>query len=274
MNRYNLFVGKISLKAPNKTSVFYSYSKLKTNFVIAFSLIGAMSSALVSATTPPPDDLNSIFKPFFATAERDIPAGTAFVVEHANSYYAVTSHSIFSRQYGFSDSLTPQELRNNVKGVKLNSLHQRGKDFEAGQSVAFADAQPLNNKTSKHDIAAFELTETPEDYLRVSRVQPEVGDVVWLYARVTNKDPKQLLHPAIVKKFNGNFLIVEFEDAKMVLNGTSGAPIINEFSEVIGIALVGGKHQGKYKIYANPMTAIQVAFDTYIDSEKQVSLNE
>lgn len=55
---------------------------------------------------------------------------------------------------------------------------------------------------------------------------------------------------------DGNNLVYEFEADELNAAGTSGAPVLNEKNEVVGMNTSGGEQDGVHLGLANPASAI------------------
>ena len=69
--------------------------------------------------------------------------------------------------------------------------------------------------------------------------------------------PEPKLHKAKVISASDKSLIFEYEQSDIVLNATSGAPIINSSGEVVGLNIGGGERLGVMNGIANPCTSIK-----------------
>ncbi|WP_144394371.1 S1 family peptidase [Pleionea sediminis] len=76
-----------------------------------------------------------------------------------------------------------------------------------------------------------------------------------LYARVVNSN--EYMHSATVGKVTNEQIVYIFDNADVNLRATSGAPVINQQYELIGINLAGGElGNGKIIGFANPVQSI------------------
>ncbi len=228
---------------------------------ILIFLCVAFTCTFVNAVELSAKLLSSAFKPTFVSSEGNKEAGTAFVVMHKENFYAVTAHHLFSEAGGFSREHSWKELGYLVSKVNLQCLSNKTIKYSAGRAVSINGAKSVSNRTGKNDIAIFKMNQKPNNYLKVAKTPPKIGEVVWLYGLVYNRPEKLLLHEAVVVKYNKNWISYQFKDPGLILNGTSGAAILNQSGEVIGINLSGGDQNGKLYGYGNPLSSIQEIFN-------------
>jgi len=209
-------------------------------------------------------ELQSAFKPSFASSEGEHTAGTAFVVIYRSDFYAVTAHHLFSEAGGFSREYSWKELPELVSKVTIQSLSNESINYSTGKAIPIKGAKSVSNWTGKNDIAIFKLDQKPRHYLKIAEASPEVGDPVWLYGLVYNRPETLLLHEAVVVESDNNWLSYEFKDSGLVLNGTSGAAILDSNGNVVSINLSGGEDEGKLYGYGNPLVSIKDKFNTYV----------
>lgn len=210
------------------------------------------------------EDLMSAFKPTFSSTEGEQKAGTAFVVEYNSKYYAVTAHHLFSEAGGFSREYSWKELQSLVESVSIQNLSNEKIKYSTGKAISIEGAKSVSNWSGKNDIAVFKLDKTPSKSLKFSTNMPKIGEIVWLYGLVYNRPSDQLLHKAIVVEYDKNWISYQFSDSGLILNGTSGAAILNNSGEVVGINLSGGEQDGKLYGYGNPLISIKSLFSKYV----------
>jgi len=187
------------------------------------------------------EDLMSAFKPIF-----------------------VTAHHLFSEAGGFSREYSWKELQSLVSSVSVQSLGDENISYSTGKALPIKGAESVTNWSGKNDIAVFKLNTKPAKSLKLASSKPKIGETVWLYGLVYNRSNDQLLHKAIVVEYDKNWISYQFYDSGLVLNGTSGAAILNASGEVVGINLSGGEQDGKLYGYGNPLVSIKDVFSKYV----------
>jgi hypothetical protein len=113
----------------------------------------------------------------------------------------------------------------------------------AGAPIVIPNAAPWDKPSKAGDILAFWA---PDDAtLRPSRLAsatPGKGERVWLAASLREgAPPTQRLHPAtIIETDENGDLVYRFDNPKVSIRATSGAPLLNAASEVVAINWGGG----------------------------------
>jgi V8-like Glu-specific endopeptidase len=73
----------------------------------------------------------------------------------------------------------------------------------------------------------------------------------------SSEDKKEKLHKATVTEASDSILSFEYDDNNLTCNATSGAPIINEKGEVVGVNLGYKQKDGKLIGIANPSASFK-----------------
>lgn len=222
------------------------------------------ASSLASADELSDEKLQSAFKPSFVSTEGVQTAGTAFVVGYNRDFFVVTAHHLFSEAGGFSREYSWKEIPSLVSRVNIQSLSDKKINYSTGRAIPLKGAQSASNWTGKNDIAIFKLDQKPGHYLELAEENPKIGDSVWLYGLVYNRPETLLLHKAVVVESDNNWISYEFKDSDLVLNGTSGAAILNSKGNVVSLNLSGGEQNGKLYGYGNPLVSIKDKFTAYV----------
>jgi hypothetical protein len=229
-------------------------------FGLAFSVAGCdLSSKSTSPDTawvaPSPNlpgapliPERSVLRPFIKTSLGQIPAGecagTAFVVslDQNERPLVLTAMVLLGIEKFFQGLPTPSELRNSSQSITLSDafgsmdgvvsargfveLNEPGKQDEPSETLGSILAIELGDK---HSFKSFELSET----------LPAVGEKVWLSAAVVGGAPSsQRQHEAVVNAItpDGN-IEVRFANKQLNLDGTIGAPMLNQEGKVIAMHL-------------------------------------
>ena len=74
--------------------------------------------------------------------------------------------------------------------------------------------------------------------------QPATGSKVWLVAQIKGGDPEMLLHRATVVGYEQGAMIYAFDDKRIELQATSGAPVVDAAGQLVGINLAGTAAEG------------------------------
>ena len=123
---------------------------------------------------------------------------------------------------------------------------------EAGPMLALpgsrtGEEEPYSDK----DIAAFWVKE-PGGLKPASLAlqPPAVGDPVWLVAR-PNDNPGKKTVTAVVVEITDRSLVFKYEDPGEKPKYSSGAPMLNQNGQVVGIVVGGGEFNGQKLGHAN-----------------------
>lgn len=181
----------------------------------------------------------SVCRPEFTTELGPLRAGTAFILgvpsKNAKALL-VTAHHLFGPDGGLSRQLSWQELPEKVERAQCAFLSGHGSSITVGRPVRIKNATPYNGGGNIRDMAAFPIMDTPPYVLRLAEAVPKIGDTVWLVARViSGAEAGEVIHRARVVRSDGRLLRFEYDDRSMNIQATSGAPIVNEHGQVVGI---------------------------------------
>ncbi len=207
--------------------------------------------------TPLIDDLGPIFKPRFSSTEGEFSAGTASIINYQGAFMILTAHHLFSEAGGLSREYRWWEIEDLIDEVLLLELIEGAPSYGSDRPIVITGARSPNEYSGSGDIAVFALDEAPRSWLSLSQQNPEVGSSVWLYAKLSGKSNKELLHKATVIESNDAWLQFRYDNPSLTLSGSSGAPILNSSGELVGINLTGYTHRGYLQGGANPVSAIR-----------------
>ncbi|HEV2693114.1 MAG TPA: serine protease [Verrucomicrobiae bacterium] len=193
-----------------------------------------------------------IFKPTFLTGDDSLTAGTGFVARFNGTCVFVTAHHLFGPAGGLKENLGPYAAIRFALALAALPMDNRTNVLTSTHMLYISSARAFSNDDSSKDVAAFLLPDYAGRALRISLHPPQPGDTVYLYARPRGEDWLKL----IVGKVTGNSsagLQYVYDNGKFDFAGTSGAPILNDAGEVVGINLGGGISQNHEFGFANPV---------------------
>lgn len=190
----------------------------------------------------------SVLRPYVKTSNGQIPAGesaaTAFAVniEENQQPVVLTALSVLDTGKFFTGRPTPNSLNLGLESITLSDAF--GSMDGVVSAFAFIDipesgfADDSNAKAG--DVLAIQLgNKNPFKSFRLSESLPSVGEKIWLSAAVfEGASPSQRQHEAIVMQVDaGGIIQYRFENKKLTLQGTLGAPMLNADGKVIAIHL-------------------------------------
>ena len=192
----------------------------------------------------------------FRSSSGKVQAGTAFLVKFSGKYYAVSAQHLLGTAGGLKKDYLGSELKGFFKKLILDPIAAKNKRIETKKYISIPNAATFTDKTSENDIFIAQIAKPIDTKpFAIAKLRPKAGEKVYLYAQVANS--KQLLHPAVVAYASKDLIQIIYVKNNIKLRATSGAPIINQKREVIGINLGGGKTKaGKLFGVINPSTSI------------------
>lgn len=202
----------------------------------------------------------------------------AFIIQENGKAYCLTALHVMDEIYrdiaeGLSDeqqisALLPASL----KHVDLYDVYsQRWICHKVARATemlylpysALGEEEPY----SARDIAAFWIDRNSIQADPVlADENPQVGDPVWLCAKMKNGDR---VRKCVVVDNSDDSLIFRMEDSEVESRFTSGAPIINQHGEVVGINIGAGYFAGSEFGHANPVSSIR----QHLHSAKELRAN-
>ncbi len=221
-----------------------------------------------------------VLRPVFETTQGSLEAGTAFAVEHQGQILALTAFHLFGPPGGLPTQISAAELPGYATGLTARdawSGAEVGKS--SGPALLLADAQPMG-ETAARDLAAFPMVRpdplqaidvagvSAHKFLRpraLAAEAPAVGAKVYVAASlVTGNKPGTL--EATVLEVNPDWIFFEYATTELDLTATSGAPLLDEGGEVVGMVLGAGLFEGKLIGSASPGLAIKQRLSTALEA--------
>lgn len=183
----------------------------------------------------------NVYRPTFELTVGTVPAGTAFVVSDKNRLYAVSAQHLIGTAGGLSKDYTGHDMKAIFQSVELIPMQKGQPRLRSSLWVDIPEAGSLTHQSNTQDLFMAELKTTQDNGLQafsLAKNKPQVGDVVYLCAEVFGSE--EWLHKARVEVSDDHELIYKFENINIELQATSGAPVLNEGFQVVGVNLAGG----------------------------------
>jgi len=187
---------------------------------------------------PPKIQDHFVLRPEFATKKGVLIAGTAFAIEIEGQerLLIMTAVHLFGPSGGLSKQIPSSELPAYISGVTLYDAFTEAELAKAGPMIDLPDASPWNQKDTG-DVAAFWAQKDSNiGRAKLAQSPPKAGDAIWLAASlIDGPERDQPLHRAIVRLSKKEGINFEYENPKLNLTATSGAPLLDSEGNVIGI---------------------------------------
>ncbi|MFV0625019.1 trypsin-like peptidase domain-containing protein [Sphingomonas sp. ac-8] len=183
----------------------------------------------------------AICRPEFTVDKEPYGAGTAFVVNGPRPLL-VTAHHLFGEMGGLDEEIRWNEMPARATAAHCAQIKGKGA-WTTGPALAIAGAHPVSATSTAEfkDIAVFPLVGQPAGSpgLVLAEKAPATGSKVWLVAQIRGGNPDVLLHRATVVEYEQGAMLYAFDDKRIELQATSGAPIVDAEGRLVGINLAG-----------------------------------
>jgi len=198
----------------------------------------------------------AVYRPTFTTTAGEQASGTAFVarLSPASPLLLVTAHHLFGADGGLDREYAWNELPKLVSKVAATSI-EKSPTVTAGPAIAIDGATKYSQSGMGGDVAAF-VVSAPADApaLAFATARPAEGAQVWLISQVEGST--ELRHRAVVAQAEDEVLAYVFDNAKIELRATSGAPVVDAAGDVVAINIASGSQDGKTVGFGNPAWSV------------------
>ena len=235
-----------------------------TALLLVVAVVGVLSWARTTFSSPkPPDPKVGRFvalRPTFQMADgKTYSAGTAFAARMSpgSTPLLLTALHLLGTSGGLDRELAPAELDRQVRIIYLLPMGGRQPVGAArGALRKTGPTLPQDDLDIENDLAAFKLhPRSRVNALPLALRNPRLGEWVWVVGdRYDSQPPAQRLFPARVMSPAPNQMLVRFRD-DFEVRGFSGAPLINQRGEVVGVLI--GSGAGVRIGLANPVSNIR-----------------
>ncbi len=188
----------------------------------------------------------AICRPELTVDNKPYQAGTAFVVNGPRRLL-VTAHHLFGEMGGLSKEIRWQDMPTRATSARCRQIKGKG-EWTTGAALAIAGAHAVSaTSTAEYkDIAVFLLIGHAAGLpgLTLAEKEPATGSKVWLVAQLKGGNPEMLLHRATIVGQEQGAMIYAFDDKRIELQATSGAPVVDASGKLVGINLAGTTAEG------------------------------
>lgn len=195
----------------------------------------------VPGAEPRPDP-NSITLPTFIFEQRHaITAGVAFLVEEEGRHFLVTAYHVLGPPGGLKAKIPPRDVPREVKGIAGLCLGDGETILLGAPLLLVEDAKPFDPEGADRDVT-FALVKTPgrQKPFKLSKATPPVGERVWLFARLLDRD-RPTLYPAEITELSPGVVQYRMDDPSLNLRALSGAPVLGTDGSVVAMHLGFGR---------------------------------
>lgn len=213
----------------------------------------AITAALAEPPAPPALKPCTILQPTYTIDGKNASFGTMFAVAVGGQSVLVTAHDLFSPNGGLPAQLSPAEVVSKVTALTAkDALAPTVTCARSNKALEVKDAAPMGGDAgASRDVAVFSVLvdtsisrlqaveQVPLAPLSFAARAPKVGETVWLASPVDGQ--KGSMWQAKVVEISPNFLFFEYANRDLVLNGTTGAPILDSSGAVVGLNVGFGK---------------------------------
>ncbi len=209
--------------------------------LISVSALGRASPVEAPMAVGVATAVKAVCRPTFKVDTSSYEAGTAFLVSSARPLLLTAQH-LFGPEGDLAKPVAWQDMPAHAHLVSCKPIGA-GSSISGGAAIAISGAHPMSPADQNgaiNDVAIFrslpENSVAPSLMLALS--PPKEGDRVFLIAKTQGSDSP--VHPARVMGLQNGALLFAYDDPKLDLQATSGAPIVNIDGKVVGLNLGGG----------------------------------
>jgi hypothetical protein len=224
--------------------------------LVATATVALLPSGAFAQSSPSlaPTGFPKMFvgKPEFHTTAGNRSPGTACLVKFEDSaqIYLLTVRHLLGPSGGFPQLIPPDQVPAFVSEIRLWHFFAPGSKLYRVNGIAVPETP--DHKSPLFNVAIFKTNDAfPTHVATITTEKPSLGETVWVVARVrASRD--DYFHSAKVIDNGDRWLRGEFDEAEIVPNGASGAPVLNRAGKIVGIYCTHTNKEGKVFAYAIP----------------------
>jgi hypothetical protein len=184
---------------------------------------------------------NTIYKFGFKTDSTSTGPldNSAFIMKINDSLPAMfltAHHTVAGTRNG--QYLKWDEIEQNMTNGWAWSMNDSTVDFKIGRNLPVR-----NSETMKLDLSAFYLPSDKTPYLKPAKKNAQVGDTVYLFSRIKDKNNRTTLRNRAVVIYATDsvmaYELTDFSMQKSIMTGTSGSCVLNKDNEVTSNSYAG-----------------------------------
>lgn len=216
-----------------------------------------LCSPILAQAEPKPDP-NVVMLPTFIFDQRhSITAGVAFTVEEQGQRYLTTAYHVLGPAGGLQTRIAPRDVPREVKAIVGLCLGDATSVVLGTPVLPVNDARSFDETGGEADVTFANLPGTGGAAgLRLADKLPKVGERVWLFLRLVDRD-RPTLYPATVSEATATLVQYAMEEPSLNLRASSGAPVLNKDGAVVAMHLGYGKKADALVCIAAPAPAIR-----------------
>ncbi len=218
--------------------------------LIVFAGVAAVKWAGAPPPTAPKIGSVVALRPLFLRKQGEpFSAGTAVAVrvQPQSAPILLTALHLFGPSGGLEKDLAPAELDQQIREVWLAPISGKRRVVARARGALRKSGPALSENLPgvSEDVAAFKLQpKSAVNALPLAAANPKFGDWVWLVGDVFDHEPQtQRLFAGRVWRSHDEGTMIRLQE-RFPLRAFSGAPVINERKEVVGLLISGGEGGG------------------------------
>ncbi len=177
-------------------------------------------------------------------------------------HYILSSRQLLGPLGGFQDQVAAKDVPTAMQSIKVATPSGTAKTYTVSGLPMPTDRLSPQGGSPTDDMAIYRINSAATDTPAVALADqpPAVGDIVWVVAKMRGSADGELAQRGQVTA-NTQWLEMQFDNDSIVTQGATGAPVLNNAGQLVGVfssTLTGGGHIRGYLIPA-PLIAKTIA---------------